>query len=83
MGYRALHNEQGVAQKMEGEDRAVQGRAGPGAPSEGASTQQTQQLLSNAGQLPNSKFDSLWIPSHLIIPVVQLAWSQGPFPTLV
>lgn len=38
MGYRALHDKQGVAQKMEGEDGAVQGRAQPGAPSEGAST---------------------------------------------
>lgn len=38
MGYRALEGEQGTAQKMEGEDVAVQGRAGPGAPSEGGST---------------------------------------------
>lgn len=38
MGYRALEGEQGMAQKMEGEDVAVQGRAGPGAPSEGGST---------------------------------------------
>lgn len=38
MGYRALEGEQGMAQKMEGEDMAVQGRAGPGAPSEGGST---------------------------------------------
>lgn len=38
MGYRALEGEQGTAQKMEREDVAVQGRAGPGAPSEGGST---------------------------------------------
>lgn len=38
MGYKAQEDEQGLAQKMEGEDMAVQGRAGPGTPSEGAST---------------------------------------------
>lgn len=38
MGHRALEDKQGMALRMEGEDMAVQGGAGPGASSEGAST---------------------------------------------
>lgn len=56
---------------------------GPGHPRKEVQPTQTQQLLPNAGQesKSKSKFNSLWIPSHLSIPAVQVARSQGPFPT--